>query len=557
MLSGALRPSVNHGAASEVAGMCGVKMARGVTFSTVFFNERGGYQITDIGSSVYSYGFKQALRGIQAEGFVDIGLPQPVRGEQLHAILIQLQERPLENGTIAVDLDDVRPTVNYVEANGGFRDSWVIGNNRGGGLGGTVTDDVILAGRGNDQIRAAGGDDYVNGNRGNDLIGGGRGDDHLYGNDGDDILRGRGDNDILQGGRGSDTLSGNQGADTFYFTSADFGGGPSVDVIRDYRPNQGDQIVDITGRLQIEHVGLTPLFGNGTVLVNPLTGDRIFVRGAELRDADIKNVYVEPDPAEIGAVSMPRKGIYVGGQPSEAPPSISLNTALVDSYLQGTTFIETYQVSANNLTDRTITNIDQLQLRVNNGLSFDVVPNSLFGGTFRAGLFDLAAGGRRSLAPEGQLDILQFSVANRPVDQPVSFQDTSVSSFVPQYAGNQRDYNQPAFRITVTLSETTDTGGTAEVYIRNIGNQVLKDLDNMEFRFNDRNIDVTDDIWGAVFFDNKFAVEPWAENAPHGELNLNERTKLFGFSYEVDKKSDAEVEVSDFLFNSDFQDLIN
>jgi len=42
-------------------------MARGVTISTVFLNERGGYQITDIDSSVYSYGFKQALRGIRAE----------------------------------------------------------------------------------------------------------------------------------------------------------------------------------------------------------------------------------------------------------------------------------------------------------------------------------------------------------------------------------------------------------------------------------------------------------------------------------------------------------
>jgi len=153
--------------------------------------------------------------------------------------------------------------------------------------------------------------------------------------------------------------------------------------------------------------------------------------------------------------------------------------------------------------------------------------------------------------------VLQFSLANRPVDQPVSFQESSITSFVPQYAGNVRDYNQPAFRITVTLSETTDTGGTAEVFIRNIGNQSLRDLDNMEFRFNDREIDVTDDIWGAVYFDRKFAVEPWTENAPHGDLNINERAKLFGFTYEKDKTSDAEVEVSDFFLSSDFEDLIN
>ncbi|MBP9183344.1 MAG: hypothetical protein KBF78_09445 [Fuscovulum sp.] len=82
---------------------------------------------------------------------------------------------------------------------------------------GSVGNDSILAGAGNDSLRGhlgndiltgGAGDDLLAGGDGNDLLTGGDGLDLLYGGNGNDALRGDGANDVLYGGNGDDGLSG-------------------------------------------------------------------------------------------------------------------------------------------------------------------------------------------------------------------------------------------------------------------------------------------------------------------------------------------------------------
>ncbi|UOM36063.1 calcium-binding protein [Acuticoccus sp. I52.16.1] len=536
-------------------------MPRAVSFNTQYFNESGGYSITEVTGAVNRYAFRNFLSELETDrGGVDLGLPQPVDSGQLYQILAQLRVPPVVDGVKHIDLTGVYPTVEYIASNDGFRDVWVIGDNRGGGLRGTTKDDLILAGRGDDIVLGQSGADFINGGDGNDVLGGGGGDDFLFGDTGNDLLRGRRGDDILQGGAGNDTLSGAQGADTFMFQDSDFSGASSVDIIRDYHPRQGDQIVDTTGLLKVEKTGDISPYGNGTgtILVNELTNDRVIVYGARVRDKDILNQYVEPDVSPDGARSIPREGIYVGGTPT--PPTgagiVAFDLQRIAGYQDGDDFIETYQVTVRNNTDRTILNTAELDIKLAGG-TFDIVAGSVFGGRYSGGTFDLASGGRRALPGESEVSVLQFSVANRSPLTPISIDGSSANDFSPEFSGSQDTYYQPAFQITVEISGRTDEGGTAEVFITNIGNTTLQDLDNMVFSFSDGDITVTDSPWGADYFSDRFAVEPWSTSNGHGALAQGETTKLFGFTYELDDGSDAKVDVNDFRLKSDFDDLIS
>ncbi|WP_226578546.1 calcium-binding protein [Acuticoccus sediminis] len=531
-------------------------MARATTFSTEYFNASGGYSITEVNDTVDRYAFRHFLRELRTDHQVDLGLPQPVDGSQLHAIFSQLRVPPIVDGVKHIDVSGVLPTIEYIMSNGGFRDTWVIGNDRGGGLRGTTTDDMVLGGDGNDVILGRSGDDYVNAGAGDDRVGGGMGDDQLYGGDGNDVIHGRRGDDILQGGIGNDTLMGAQGADTFLFEADDFGRGPSVDVIRDYRPAQGDQIVDTTGQLVVEHFGQIPGYGRATVLVNEQTDDRVVVYGARVHDDDILTQYQEPNPATQPAHSQPREGIYVGGTPSAPTGVVNLRLQRIGSYQDGDNYVETFQVLVRNNTDKTILNASDLDIKLTGGALLNVVPDSVFGGTYYGGEFDLSSGGNRALAATQELSVLQFSISNRSPITEVAIDGASTNGFIPDYPGAEQTYYQPAFQIDVRLSGQTTTGGNAEVYITNIGNQTLVDLDNMEFRFKDADIKVVDDPWGADYYNNTFAVEPWASDSPHGALDQTATVKLFGFSYEKDGDSDAKVDVNDFRLTSDFNDLI-
>jgi len=99
----------------------------------------------------------------------------------------------------------------------------------------STDDDVIVGGRGDDQLFGMRGDDLVKGgagedriwgNSGNDDLRGGKGDDELYGGSGNDILRGGKDNDYLEGNSGDDDLRGGQGDDEIWGNSGN-------DTIRD------------------------------------------------------------------------------------------------------------------------------------------------------------------------------------------------------------------------------------------------------------------------------------------------------------------------------------
>ena len=65
---------------------------------------------------------------------------------------------------------------------------------------------TIVGAQGHDQIAAKGGDDILFGGHGDDTLGSGSGDDFVYGGDGDDIVYGNPGADHFFGGNGHDTL---------------------------------------------------------------------------------------------------------------------------------------------------------------------------------------------------------------------------------------------------------------------------------------------------------------------------------------------------------------
>lgn len=78
---------------------------------------------------------------------------------------------------------------------------------------GTLGDDVIFGGDGNDRITGLGGNDTICGGNGDDEIYGVDGNDALYGDAGNDKISGGNGNDSLFGGAGNDRLTGDAGDD--------------------------------------------------------------------------------------------------------------------------------------------------------------------------------------------------------------------------------------------------------------------------------------------------------------------------------------------------------
>jgi serralysin len=95
----------------------------------------------------------------------------------------------------------------------------VIGSNNG--------IDISYGDNGNDTIFSLGGGDTLFGNNGNDSINGGAGNDYIEGDAGNDTLYGENDNDLIFGGFNNDVISGGDGNDTIYGENEDdivFGG---------------------------------------------------------------------------------------------------------------------------------------------------------------------------------------------------------------------------------------------------------------------------------------------------------------------------------------------
>lgn len=148
---------------------------------------------------------------------------------------------------------------------GGDGRDWLFGDAGHDRLDGDQGDDRLFGGEGQDSVAGGAGEDLLQGNAGSDSLSGGGGgdilhggqdDDFVHGNEGDDIVLGDQGRDSLHGGqgadqlvggdgddwlsgdRGDDVLSGGAGADRFSFV-----GGEGRDVVQDFRPGDGDQLV--------------------------------------------------------------------------------------------------------------------------------------------------------------------------------------------------------------------------------------------------------------------------------------------------------------------------
>ncbi|MFD2450246.1 type I secretion C-terminal target domain-containing protein [Vogesella fluminis] len=109
---------------------------------------------------------------------------------------------------------------------------------------------------GNDDLTGGDGDDFIDGRAGNDILHGGAGNDVLMGGLGNDILYGGDGNDLLNGGFGNDTLIGGAGSDTFKWSLGDqgLGGGAATDIVsvNDFKTSEGDSL-DLRDLLQGEN----------------------------------------------------------------------------------------------------------------------------------------------------------------------------------------------------------------------------------------------------------------------------------------------------------------
>ncbi|WP_447780040.1 retention module-containing protein [Aeromonas veronii] len=124
-----------------------------------------------------------------------------------------------------------------------------------------------------DQLDAIGSahNDTLTGNNLDNILFGGDGDDILRGIVGADTLVGGAGNDTLIGGIGADILVGDSGRDTFKWSSSD-ATSTGVDVIKDFQPGVGGDVLDISELLSGEHADATSLDAYLTFSSGPGTG---------------------------------------------------------------------------------------------------------------------------------------------------------------------------------------------------------------------------------------------------------------------------------------------
>lgn len=146
--------------------------------------------------------------------------------------------------------------------------------------------DLVITGAGDDTIDAGWGDDILYGGAGLDVLSGGDGNDALVGGDGDDRF---------DGGRGNNVMIGDEGADTFVIdplTNDDGGvnviwGGAGDDIYRFSGYNHVTLVdvsqPDLDAFLSLDFSAL-PF--DGTIIVNPEQGDRLFLDDTLVAGAD-------------------------------------------------------------------------------------------------------------------------------------------------------------------------------------------------------------------------------------------------------------------------------
>jgi Ca2+-binding RTX toxin-like protein len=151
---------------------------------------------------------------------------------------------------------------------------------------GTMGNDLLEGGNGNDAIQGLAGDDTLKGDNGNDVLDGGGGNDKLKGGNGEDILDGsvgddrlvgRNGKDTLDGGAGDDDLAGGNGKDTLSGGTGDDvltgGNGPDLfvagfgdDVITDFASNDRMQFSADLFLTPEDALAASQQVGNDTVI---------------------------------------------------------------------------------------------------------------------------------------------------------------------------------------------------------------------------------------------------------------------------------------------------
>jgi len=155
------------------------------------------------------------------------------RGEQLQ--LITRNGQSLDPSQVIQSvLQTPQRLPDFGAVTGGAQDQWLEGD---------FTNNILIAGAGNDTLFGYGGNDDLQGLAGNDMLDGGDGQDMLQGGAGDDTILGGNSDDLILGGLNNDSLDGGDGRDTILgdagFDTIDGGagadvidGGPQADLLR-------------------------------------------------------------------------------------------------------------------------------------------------------------------------------------------------------------------------------------------------------------------------------------------------------------------------------------
>ncbi len=158
-----------------------------------------------------------------------------------HAVLSNSDDNTLLKPKVDVSIEG---TLKNDKIRGGEGDDHIDGNNGNDQLRGKEGNDEIDGGKGNDilhgedgndKIKGGEGADRISGGIGNDQIEGEKGDDKLFGGEGDDLLDGGEGNDVLLAGRGMDIMIGGFGSDTFICDR--------FDRLIDFDQYKGDHII--------------------------------------------------------------------------------------------------------------------------------------------------------------------------------------------------------------------------------------------------------------------------------------------------------------------------
>jgi hypothetical protein len=156
----------------------------------------------------------------------------PVLADSKNTILKPKVEVSIE-GTLNDDLLKGGDGDDKISGEDGY--DTILGRGGNDKINGGNGDDTINGELGNDTLKGGNEDDKLSGESGNDLIEGGKGDDKLLGGKGDDGILGSEGNDVLNGGGGVDIMAGGLGNDTFICDLSD--------NILDFNLTEADKIV--------------------------------------------------------------------------------------------------------------------------------------------------------------------------------------------------------------------------------------------------------------------------------------------------------------------------